>query len=277
MSSVSLLGGEETAGDTVLKVKEALSSILKSAKKYDLLAKNPVEGIIIPKQKRVNRKKEKPVLPVEEFYLILAEIQEPYATMWHTAYFSGLRPSELIGLKIEDVQRDSITVREAYCRGDWKETKTPLSAATISVPRAVYERIKRLRDLDIEYRSGGQGAKRCVKGMRSLERGSLVFQSLKKGGPMNDGNILRRHIRPAAVKLGIDPKKVTWQALRRSYGTWLNASGANVKDVQAQMRHAKPDTTYGVYVQRVPESQKRAVDRMMQVMERQRKQGGKML
>ena len=75
------LAASKQGPETVLKIKEALSSILKSAKKYDLLQKNPVEGIIIPKQKRVNRKKEKPVLSVEEFYLLLAEIQEPYATM----------------------------------------------------------------------------------------------------------------------------------------------------------------------------------------------------
>src|SRR5580765_6468978 len=37
---------------------------------------------------------------------------------------------------------------------------------------------------------------------------SLVFQSLHKGGPMNDGNIRNRHLKPAALQLGIDPRKV---------------------------------------------------------------------
>jgi integrase len=80
---------------------------------------------------------------------------------------------------------------------------------------------------------------------------------------MRDGNILRRHLRPAAIKLGIDPKKVTWRALRRSYGTWMAAAGADLKSVQAQMRHSRISTTMDIYAQYVPEAQQRAIDKMM--------------
>jgi hypothetical protein len=46
------------------------------------------------------------------------------------------------------------------------------------------------------------------------------------------GNILRRHLRPAAVKLGFNPKKATWRSLRTSCATWMIEAGANPKDVQ---------------------------------------------
>ena len=259
---------------TVLKIKEALSSVLGSAKKYELLTTNPVEGISIPHEKVLNRKKRKPVLTVEELDLLLAEIKEPYATMVNTAYFSGLRPSELNGLKIEDVHEDSIVVDEAYCRGNWKETKTDSSSATIYVPPPVIERICRLKDLEVEYASGGRGAKRRVKCIRSLEPTSLVFQSLRKGGPMNDGNIRNRHLKPAALKLSIDPKKVNWQSFRRSYMTNLADSGANVKDIQAQGRHSRASTSMEIYAQHVPDSQRRAVQKMMSSVEEQRQQRG---
>jgi integrase len=220
------LAQSEEGPATVLKIKETLSSILGSAKKYELLAKNPMEGISIPHEKVLNRKKRKPTLSVQELDLLLTEMKEPYATMVNTAYFSGLRPSELNGLKIEDLHEDSITLDESCCRGNWKETKTDGSSATISIPPDAIERICRLKDLTVEYSCGGRGAKRRVKCIRSLEPTSLIFQSLHKGGPMNDGNIRNRHIRPAAVKLGIDPKKTTWQAFRRSYLTNLADSGA---------------------------------------------------
>ena len=260
---------------TVLKIKEALSSVLGSARKYDLLTKNPVEGVSIPHQKVLNRKKKKAVLTVEELDLLLTEIKEPYATMVNTAYFSGLRPSELNGLKIEDVHEDSITVDEVYCRGNWKETKTFSSSATIYVPPQVIERICRLRYLVVEYPCGGNGAKRRVKCIRSLEPSSLVFQGLHKGVAMNDGNIRNRHIKPAALKLGIDPKKTTWQSFRRSYLTNLADSGANVKDIQAQGRHSRISTSLEIYAQHVAESQRRAVQKMMSSMEEQRKLRGK--
>jgi len=63
---------------------------------------------------------------------------------------------------------------------------------------------------------------------------------------------LRRHLRPATLKLGIDPKKATWRALRRSYATWMIEAGANAKDGQGQMRHSPISTTMDTYTQPVP-------------------------
>jgi integrase len=79
----------------------------------------------------VNKKKQKPHVTPEEFERLVEFIAEPYATMVYTAVFSGLRVSELIGLKWEDVHDDALTVDERYCRGDWSVTKTPDSAATV--------------------------------------------------------------------------------------------------------------------------------------------------
>jgi len=77
---------------------------------------------------------------------------------------------------------------------------------------------------------------------------------------MRDNNILRRHIKPAAQKLGLD--YVNWRCLRTSHATWLKLAGADVKDAQAQMRHSRASTTLDIYQQFVPESQRRAVDRL---------------
>jgi integrase len=97
-----------------------------------------------------------------------------------------------------------------------------------------------------------------------------VFQSVRKGGPMRDGNILRRHLRPAAEKLGIDPKKATWRALRTSCATWMIEAGADPKSVQGQMRHSRISTTMDIYAQHVPESQRRAVAKMMDMIAERR-------
>jgi integrase len=93
----------------------------------------------------------------------------------------------------------------------------------------------------------------------------LVFQSLVKGVPMRDNNILVRHIKPAARKLGLP--WVNWQVLRRSFATWLKLSGPDVKNAQGLMRHSRASTTLDVYQQFVPESQRRAVERLGQLCE----------
>jgi len=99
--------------------------------------------------------------------------------------------------------------------------------------------------------------------VRSEGPDELVFQSLVKGGPMRDNNILVRHLKPAGRRLGIG--WVNWQVLRRSFATWLKMSGADVKDAQALMRHSRASTTLDIYQQFVPASQRRAVDRLMQL------------
>jgi integrase len=82
---------------------------------------------------------------------------------------------------------------------------------------------------------------------------------------MSDHNILSRHIKPAGEKLGI--RWVNWQVLRRSYGTWMVEAGADPKSVQAQMRHSRISTTMDIYAQFVPESQRRAVAQMAEMVE----------
>src|SRR5260370_10430810 len=88
----------------------------------------------------------------------------------------------------------------------WSVTKTVASSTTIPVDRSVTDRIRRLNSLVVAVLCGGSGAKRRIKLVRSDGPADLVFQSLRKGAPMRDGNILRRHLCPAAIKLGIDPK-----------------------------------------------------------------------
>jgi integrase len=226
----------------------------------------------IPRNKVVNRKKQKPYLTPEEFERLVDFVDEPYATMIFVAVFSGLRVSELVGLKWEDVHDEALTVDERYFRGDWSVTKTTGSSATIGVAASVVARFHRLKTLDVEINWGGKGARKRFKLVRKDGPQDLVFQSLRTGAPMRDGNILRRHLRPAATKLGIDPKKATWRSLRTSCATWMIEAGANPKDVQGQMRHSRITTTMDIYAQHVPDSQRRAVARMMDVVESRRAQ-----
>ncbi len=59
---------------------------------------------------------------------------------------------------------------------------------------------------------------------------------------------------------------VNWQVLRRSHATWLKLVGADIKDAQAQMRHSRASTTLDIYQQFVPASQRKAVDRLGQLV-----------
>ena len=251
------LGKSDLSHESIDKIRDVLSGILSAAVRYELLVRNPAEGLHLPRAKR--GKRSKPFITPNQFSLLVELIAEPYATMVYVAVFTGLRVSELIGLRWRNVGSDSITVEERYCRGDWGPPKSEASSATVPVNSAVIERIQRLKTLEIEVKAGR--AVRRYPAVKSSNPDDLVFQSVKDGRPMRDNNVLIRHIKPAAGNLGIP--WVNWLALRRSFATWLKMAGADIKDAQALMRHSRASTTLDIYQQFVPESQRSVVDSLM--------------
>ena len=238
---------------------------------HGMLTKNPLEIVRIPRDKR-GKKRNKPYLTTAQFDQLIALIPEPYATMVFVAIFTGLRASELIGLRWNDVIRTealngddrtdvryALSIDERCCRGDWGEPKSESSNATIGINPCVFERIHRLKILTVEVRAGWSVRKHRVVKSDGLD--DLVFQSVRTGQPMRDNNILVRFIKPAARKLGLG--WVNWQVLSAtSHATWLKMAGADVKDAQAQMRHSRATTTLDIYQQFVPEIQHRVVNKL---------------
>ena len=238
---------------TILKIRDALSSILRYAVEKEFLVRNPLENLRLPKDKRARRPK--PTLTPEQFNALMELITEPYATMVYTAIWTGLRVSEVIALKWRCIHEDSISVEERFTRGDWSEPKTDASAATIGVEPHVIDHIERLKTLSVDIKAGC--AVRKYRVVKDSNPDALVFQSVKDGKPMNDQNILKRHIQPAARRLGLS--FVNWRCLRTSHATWLVQAGADPKSVQGQMRHSRVSTTLDIYSQIVPAAQRRAL------------------
>jgi integrase len=239
------------------KIRDVLSSVLASAVDFGLIVKNPVEAIRMPKQ-RAGRRRSKPYVTPDQFAALLTMIAEPYASMIYVAVYTGLRISELCALRWRNVHESSISIEERFCRGDWGAPKSEASNATIAVNGCVISRIERLKTLTVDVKAGT--GTRKYKLVKAEGPDDLVFQSVKDGKPMRDNNILTRHIKPAARKLGLD--FINWRCLRTSHATWLKLAGADVKDAQAQMRHSRASTTLDIYQQFVPESQQRVVDKL---------------
>jgi ATP-dependent helicase/nuclease subunit A len=240
------------------KIRDVLASVLKrAAKKYGFLDRNPMEQIELPRNPSGRRKM--PYLTPEQFDQLANAMPEPYATMVYVAIYTGLRISELIALRWQDLGPDSISIEQRYCRGDWSKPKSRASNATIAVDRHVIDRIHRLKELTVEVKAGGQGAVRRYRLVKpDGPHPELVFQSLKDGKPMRDNNVLTRWLKPAARTLGLG--FANWRCLRTSRATWMVEAGANPKDVQGLMRHSHIQTTLDVYAQQVPESQRRAIE-----------------
>src|SRR5215469_17669076 len=99
--------------------------------------------------------------------------------MVYVAIYTGLRISELAGLRWNDIGTNSITIDERFCRGDWGAPKSDASNATIGVNRCVVERIHRLKIINVSVKAGL--AVRKYRAVKSDGPGDLVFQSVKDG------------------------------------------------------------------------------------------------
>ena len=241
--------------ESIDKIRDVLSAVLRTAVEYGRLNSNPAEKLRL---KRRRAKGVKPFLRIHQFYTLVEAMAEPYATMLYVAVFTGLRVSELAALRWRNIHEASITVEERYSRGDFDQPKSESSRATIPVDMHVVQRIERLKTLSVIVRAGK--AMRRYRAVKSDSPDDLVFQSVVKGAPMRDNNVLARHIKPAGRKLGIG--WVNWQVLRRSCATWLQQAGVDVKDAQGILRHSRASTTQDVYQQLVSESQQRAIHRL---------------
>jgi integrase len=71
--------------------------------------------------------------------------------------------------------------------------------------------------------------------------------------PLDRWNLLRKHLKPAAKKLGLSG--VSWHLLRHSHATMLDVVGTPIRTMQALLGHSAPEITREVYLHAIPKEQ----------------------
>ena len=84
------------------------------------------------------------------------------------------------------------------------------------------------------------------------------------GTPLNDSNLLHRHLKPTGKKLGMP--WLNWHTLRRTHITLFQVVGGSLRDAQAQLGHSKMSTTLEIYTLPIPEQQRTTVEKLSVLM-----------
>lgn len=155
------------------------------------------------------------VLSKEEIIKLLNAISNwKHRLMIEFLYGSGLRVSELINMKIKDLELDK---NYGYVRNG-KGGKDRL----ITLPKVVREKIKNLIE------------------MEKLNEEDFLFQSNrnKKYSIRTIQKIIKNACRKSGIKRAIHP-----HTLRHSFATHLIENGYDLANVQAMLGHKSPETT----------------------------------
>jgi integrase/recombinase XerD len=187
------------------------------------------------------------VLSVEEVTLLLRAATAPkYKAAFATAYGAGLRVSEVVALKVGDIDSERMLLRVERGKGG-KDRHAMLSPQLLELLRAWWR----------------EGRRRSL-----LLPGGWLFPGRNPVEPLS-ARQLCRVVRAAAQAAGIT-KRVSPHTLRHSFATHLLEQDVDIRVIQTLLGHAKLDTT-ALYT-RVANSTIRAVtsplDRLAQMIDR---------
>lgn len=181
---------------------------------------NPLRRVTIGRRRH---KYPRLILRDEQIHALLDNVPPKIRLMIETVISTGVRVSELLGLKWGrvDLERGIVFIEERYYRGDTDVPKTERSRRALPLGHLteVYRQLKPPEASPDDY----------------------VFHI--DGRPMDGLAISRRHIKPAAQKLGFDFLGFGWHTFRRQNLTLIQEEGATAIEAQAQAGHARPVMT----------------------------------
>lgn len=249
-------------------VHNIMNPALRQAVRWKLIPFNPAADVDLPSEKRQEMK----ALSPEQASAFLdaarsfpgdaangldarAGRQDRFFAFWCVLLTGGLRPSEALGLKWEDLDGDKLRVRRSLTRnkgGGWTlaEPKTAKGRRTLPLPAFTIEALREHRKRQAEQRLAAGAA---------WKDNGFIFAA-ENGEPLNSRNLDQRHFQPllTAAKL----PRLRLYDLRHSHATLLLANGEHPKVVSERLGHASVVLTMDTYSHVLPGMQEGATERL---------------
>jgi integrase len=224
---------KQRAHTTHRNIKSFLSGAFKYAKRTGAVNENPIRDVEIP---RGLPKKPRPAYTLDEISAMLNVLPEPSRTVVLVAGLTGLRLSELKGLRWEDFDGDTVMIQRSVWSGIVSETKTLSSKAAVPV-------VPQVREALAEHRKRNPGTE-------------FVFQG-STGKPIYMESTFRDQMRKP-----LKAAKIAWRGwhpFRYGVGTTLGQLGVDIKLIQQILRHSNSRMTSEFYIRPVAADTRKAM------------------
>ncbi len=230
------------------KMRNIMHAVFNHAIRWEWHEKNPITHV----RQSAKRMQIPIVLTPDEMDELLLQLEEPTHTAVLVAMLTGLRVSELLALKWQDIDFENfeIHVTRSISLQHVGECKTEASRKPLPLDERLAEALQRWRAL-------------CAYPRQQ----DWVFASPHTNGtqPYWPGTLNRWHLQPAVKAVGIKGK-VGWHTFRRTFATLLKANGEDVKTVQELLRHANILVTMNLYAQAVTDLKRKAQSRIVDML-----------
>ena len=233
---------------TVRYTHIVVKSAMQQAVRWRLLLENPADGLKVAQQPR----NEMRALCVDQARTLLKAAQgTKYGPVFAVALTTGMRPSEYLGLKWQDIDwaRQTVSIVRSIRRlnGKWcfSDTKRSRSRRPIKLQSWI---VALLRELQ---------TKASAHDLRP-EAHDLVFRT-PSGQPIN-ADYLAKHFKTILDLAGVPRMRL--YDLRHSAATIALAAGVSPKVVSEQLGHASTAFTMDTYAHVLPHMQDEAAARV---------------
>jgi len=231
------------ADSTVRGIVNPVRSCLATAVAEGLIRRHPAPQVSFPKREVVRDtdgdeqiegefKEEVRALTREQLDSFLTTVHPRYRLLFWFLAATGLRISEAIGLQWRHLELNGSTphvkVRRQLYRGALQSPKSKYGRRDVPVEQSLVSALRR-HQRDSEW----PGQK------------DLVFPAMN-GEPLRDGNVRRRHLKPAAEEAGAP--WAGFHSFRHTCATMLFDEGRNVKQVQKWLGHHSASFTLDTYI-----------------------------
>jgi integrase len=246
LRKLTLTDGQRMARGTKAKIRNIMHALFNHAIRYEWLPQNanPITRV----RQSAKREHIPDVLEIAEIQALIQELSLRERLLVTMDVVTGLRRSELVGLKWSDVdfERLEISVTRSVVLQNVGNCKTEASRKPIPLEPAVAEDLRSWKENSL------YGAP-----------DDWVFPSHRKKGtqPIWLDTVLKRDIQPAAKRAGIS-KRVGWHTFRHTYSTLLKANGEDIKVVQELLRHANSKITMDTYTQALSPAKRQAQNKV---------------